>query len=367
MKRLLLGVVVGVISALPAVALAQADVDSSFSSAIAAVKSNDMGAACRAFAHLSAVSHGFADVTSPELARVHVANGSSYMTQARTSAAAGNSETACALAYASALAWRKGGDEFSTRASLHEANGYARQAGVAVEAPPTHSSTTASMHRAASPVTADRSGDWFAKAQPGDLSACARTSSGSTGEIVAAARSCAEAQFLKGEQLRAAGRYQEALAAYDAAKKYAQITGMGITMSLKENDPRQSIHNAILEKSHPFSATAAGLEGHYKCYFYGYQGLSLSKIGYIEIVSPSTYETTYLHAGNRGTWRYQSLPKNPSNDIYAKLIFTGGPFAGHYAYANRKANGDRAIIWPHNEAEKPWDTSDTWCYFDPRG
>lgn len=49
-------------------------------------------------------------------------------------------------------------------------------------------------------------------------------------------------------------------------------------------------------------------------------------------------------------------------DEYAMLTFHGGVLDGHWAYANRKPNGDRAIIFPKDEAEKTFDPGATWCY-----
>jgi hypothetical protein len=317
---------------------------------MATVKANDLANACPQFVHLAAVSRGFAELGSPQLARVSVDNGSAYMDLARKEAAAGNSARACTMAYASALAWRKKGDEMSTVTSLREAAGYARAAGVALESAATAPAASSTASHSAAPAPRI--------AASGTPAACAIDYSHS-GPLAAA---CAQAAFEQGEAQRAAGNCPAALTSFDLARRAAQVAGQAVAFTLKTNDPIAACRNAMHEAQHPIAPGAAGLLGHYKCYFFGYQGLSLSSIGYIQLLTTSTYETTYTSDHARGAWRYEALPKNPANDIYGKLIFTSGPFAGHYAYANRKANGDRALIWPHNEREKPWDTSDTWCY-----
>lgn len=116
-------------------------------------------------------------------------------------------------------------------------------------------------------------------------------------------------------------------------------------------------------------ARAQDQRGFYKCYFNDYpRGLTQSSIGNLRITSPSTYEEEVFANGRSaksgGTFSFTPMSRG---DEYGKLTFHGGVLDGHWAYANRKANGDRAIIWPNDEGEKLWDRGATWCYYDPKG
>jgi hypothetical protein len=106
--------------------------------------------------------------------------------------------------------------------------------------------------------------------------------------------------------------------------------------------------------------------GTYKCAFFGYNfAVNTSSIGVLHITTPTTYADEVLNgvtgksAISKGTF---TLEPHRNGDEYAKLIFHGGLLDGHWAYANRKPNGDRAIIFPKDEGEKTFDPGATWCY-----
>ncbi len=118
--------------------------------------------------------------------------------------------------------------------------------------------------------------------------------------------------------------------------------------------------------SYAQNASQPVANGYYKCYYFGYSGgLEPSSVGNTRITSSSTYtqdvpnpkqNKTYQSSG---TYTFEPMKRA---DIYGKLTFKGGVLDHHYAYANRKPNGDRALIWPNNESEKAWDPGTTWCY-----
>ena len=108
--------------------------------------------------------------------------------------------------------------------------------------------------------------------------------------------------------------------------------------------------------------------GYYKCFFNDYpRGLMQSSIGNLRIAG-STYQEEVFANGktghSSGTFEFAAMKRM---DEYGKLTFHGGVLDGHWAYANRKANGDLALIWPNDESEKAWDRGATWCYYDPKG
>ena len=106
--------------------------------------------------------------------------------------------------------------------------------------------------------------------------------------------------------------------------------------------------------------------GAYKCAFFGYNfAVNTSSIGVLHITSPSTYTDEVLN-GVTGKSAFSNgrftIEPHRNGDEYAKLTFHGGLLDGHWAYANRKPNGDRAIIFPKDEGEKLFDPGATWCY-----
>lgn len=114
-------------------------------------------------------------------------------------------------------------------------------------------------------------------------------------------------------------------------------------------------------------ASAVVPNGTYKCYFFGYNGgVQLSSIGILHITGPNAYRddvANYRTAKSSPAFGTFTSTPFKRMDEYAKLNFKGTLLGGHWGYANRKPNGDLAIIFPNNEKEKAFDPGATWCYY----
>ncbi len=159
---------------------------------------------------------------------------------------------ACTYEYVAAMVAVEKNDWAATHAYTEQAAAYARRAGISVSADVSAKNaapvSTVVPPKAVVAVSSlkDTSNDWFSWIQPGNLADCNRMTSGEQSQKVAAGRSCAEAEYLHGESLRRAGRYREALAAYDQAQKAANDLGyLGGPMQFKLAPARKASEAAL--------------------------------------------------------------------------------------------------------------------------
>lgn len=100
--------------------------------------------------------------------------------------------------------------------------------------------------------------------------------------------------------------------------------------------------------------TDSSLTGEYSCASFQGNGMLVSTLPALRVTSASAYDAL----GRHGAFRYAPVAKTTASDVIGTLTFTTGGLAGKTGYANRKSNGDRAIIFSTGVL----DLSTTWCY-----
>lgn len=109
--------------------------------------------------------------------------------------------------------------------------------------------------------------------------------------------------------------------------------------------------------------------GTYRCASYRtFIGVVISSIGTLKLVTASRYELDVGNAATRssvpayGTYKV-SLTHGGKHPDQTKLDFTGPVLGGHWGYLNMKNGKVYAVVFPDDEAEKPFDQGATFCYY----